>query len=318
MNIEKNTPYTVWDENHGYISGMLLGKMDEAVEGIAAWIGPIWLERSGLHTPVFGLDDGGRYCLLPFGDDRHQQVYEYSWLLRILTNQGDYFYCMPEPEFASRCFVAGPVALGAPVPDLMAWSALDREALCRPWHDREWTCASNGRVAIRVPRTDIDYGNRTAHPPNLETVVRPGLHKVAYWAPLPELEREESMMQCPDCQGTGQGPLTRCDCCDDEHRCGVCEECQGEKKRLQPVPVVTFSGLLAWENYERLRALPAVQIGALQDWAGFEDSRIFFRFDGGEGLVLGMKWDGGLGETALRRVREMRQAAGLDREARAV
>lgn len=307
---ELNTPFVVWVEDIGYCQGMALGRLDEAIEGIKGWLGAIWTERDGTHLPTFALDDEGRYCLLPCGQSWYEKVYEHSWVIRY----GEIIRCMPQPEFSRRGFVCGPLALGRPTPDLMDWCAADRTNLSRPFHQGEWTYACSGQWFIRVPRTDVDYGGSERTPPKMERLLESG--QVAFWQPLPALERLESMMQCRRCEGTGKGARVTCECCDHEHHCGTCDECEGAGKYMQPVPVATPSGLLAWANYERLLALPAVQIGVLHEWRGFDDSRIYFRFDGGEGLVMGMKWmESEMAKKALDNVLAMRAGFGLDRDA---
>lgn len=312
MNIEANCPYWVWFDGY-YYEGMLLGERDADAcstdVALLEWLGNIWARWGRVEPWWEASGDGGQTEVLLqipriARENGRVSVPEGHWLLRTPRADEYNLRAVSAREFSQEGYVVGLVADGLPAVDLMAWCSVDehRRNLSRPWTVGGWTYATDGRSAIRVPATGIDYDNGWdfGPRPNMELAVdfefvwpsSSPTTSIALWVRLPQVERVAEMLQCPDCDGSGKGPEVFCECCEVSHRCGDCDACEGEKSRLQPLPVVTGSGLIAWELYERLRALPGVEIGILAGWEELADSRISFRFEGGSGLVLGMTWTG--------------------------
>lgn len=147
----------------------------------------------------------------------------------------------------------------------------------------DWTFASNGHVLIRVKRVpEWPDGEPGIWRRALEWMSGPidtaetfALPKIDW----PKTEKDE----CDDCRGTG-------DCCDCPNCEAVCESCEGSGWTYGDPPVADFgNGVLVSSDHIKLVApLPSVRITATPNANG----HIRFVFDGGEGLIMPMRYCG--------------------------
>jgi hypothetical protein len=128
------------------------------------------------------------------------------------------------------------------------------------------TYASNGHIALRVPRRADIPDNKEA--PNAERL--PWDFSRIKFGPLPEPELLPD--QCWMCEGRGH--KHRCPDC-----CCECESCDGSGKlppRVRIGKAVFFAPYI-----ERIQALPGLEIGKPKP-----AHPLPFRFKGGEGLLM--------------------------------
>lgn len=167
-----------------------------------------------------------------------------------------------------------------------------------------WTYATDGMVVIRVKGFEFKPG---------KDVTPPRVDKLQEWSSvprtvvvdLPELPPPQRVA-CAECSGTGKLEFCR-ECngrgvleCDmgHEHECTGCNgktapkpdakcfECDGTGRVEAPaVPVRVGRMLLADVYLRKLAALPGLQ---LFDNGG-TPSGAYFMFEGGEGIVMGMR-----------------------------
>jgi len=179
--------------------------------------------------------------------------------------------------------------------DISGWCTSDGDKptwMQEPFQIARKLWATDGGAAIYLDMESPARSATDAHwrVPNMDMILS-DVSQVQGWMPLPAVEQTESLRQCRKCKGKGLGKLTTCDRCGNEHHCGPCQTCDGKGTYRQPDPVLTPSGYIAWRYYTLLRALPGVEIGVLGSWESLEDSIVHFRFQGGGGKVLGLKWD---------------------------
>lgn len=166
--------------------------------------------------------------------------------------------------------------------------------MSEPFTDGDYTYATNGFVAIRVPAIPSIPDNIEA--PDLRGQFF-GFEKVQGYVSLPEFDLDDTE-SCPLCQGFGK--LEECPDCDGDANCQtcsglrqvpsaegiVCSNCQGTLRDLNFFVPFHQHGLKA-SNLALINLLPDVEIaipgtGASQS---IYDS-VKFRFQGGEGVVM--------------------------------
>lgn len=154
-----------------------------------------------------------------------------------------------------------------------------RSYLHTPFTRGGFTYATDGRVCVRVPRREGVVGHEKA----------PDASKV-FPSPLPQTTPlrianlpEREMLPCGDCDDSGLAHS----CPDCTH---VCEKCGGsleyEEHRTVRLRGKRFSAI-----YLRMvAALPGVEAAIM---AEPPFPKLYFRFDGGDGVLMGQKQDVG-------------------------
>lgn len=163
-----------------------------------------------------------------------------------------------------------------------------REYLGRPIHIGSWTIATNGHIAIRIPRL----------PDTIETLAAPAsvaaifeTHSTEDLGELPLFTPPIGECACAGCGGTGE------DVDDDYGRVVIstCGDCSGTGKMplLNATSVEIDGVILAAKYFELIRALPFPKL-SYGYWPGpYEPDRnkhlLHFTFDGGIGLLMPMR-----------------------------
>ncbi|MCW5720851.1 MAG: hypothetical protein KIS86_06890 [Devosia sp.] len=164
-----------------------------------------------------------------------------------------------------------------------------RDYLSRPIHIGPWTIATNGHIAIRIPRLP-DAADTLTAPASIATIF--DSHSTEDLGELPLFTPPAGSCDCADCGGTGE------DIEDDYGRIttSTCERCAGTGKiPLLHVTSVEISGaILAARYLEIIRALPFPKL-AYGHWPGaYEPGRdqhpVHFIFDGGIGQLMPMRY----------------------------
>ena len=145
----------------------------------------------------------------------------------------------------------------------------DRQPVLQaPWSEVSHSYASNGNILIRVDRLQ-EVPEREDAPRNVDAIL---LNKDARTPYTAIQEPAGSDMEgCPTCKGTG-----RCDCprCSASHDCGTCKGF-GAVDTYTPVGDQHFKT----KSVRLLRALAV-------EWQVTGQPSVFFRFEGGMGVVL--------------------------------
>lgn len=199
--------------------------------------------------------------------------------------------------------------------DLIKFCATDRNrgSMSSPWSRGEWTYATNGHIAVRVPRRpDVTREDG----PDLQSVMDKSPEATSM-QPIPDYTRPATR-PCTTCRGAGK--VTLCRSCEGEgsYECGECgqdaecddcrgkgvwtarlgdddvepcQDCHGEGRCAEMrVAVVEISnGVGINERYAHLiRSLP----NAIIDVGGTPDSYepLRFQFDGGDGCVVPIRF----------------------------
>ena len=176
-----------------------------------------------------------------------------------------------------------------------------REYMRSPFNRGEWTYATSGHIAVRVPKIDGVEILPEEHIPKLDGLFKPA-HSDAFIA-LPQLlPLEECQMcngtgtafQCPECDGEGEfeyGTHTyRCKECDGSGQVGygdkskvACRHCGGTgATRYNPMKVGGSHFDLFYLHL--INGLPGAKFAP---GAGRMDMARFV-FDGGEGILMPM------------------------------
>jgi hypothetical protein len=139
-----------------------------------------------------------------------------------------------------------------------------------PFSQGEWTYATNGHIAVRVPRLAEIPERQGAPPIDVEKVFID--NAATTYEQLPWFDLSPS--QCSQCGGLGR----RHKCPDCECECALCDG-SGVAEPIIEIGRLPFAG-----KYIRLmRALPGIEIGSLPKE---EFAPLPFRFSGGEGVVM--------------------------------
>lgn len=179
--------------------------------------------------------------------------------------------------------------------------------LARPFSEGDYTYASDGWIALRVPRVDGVPENGNAPLPSR----LPWDHdEIGDWIDLPDYDLDDAddcrrckgsgrEKSCYECHGAGEVELHSgyhvysCECLTcggggilaavskDDDPCG---DCNGTGKRLM-TPVEWGRAHISMALLERIKVLPGVQLS--KHGADLQPFR--FKWDGGVGLVMPMR-----------------------------
>jgi hypothetical protein len=151
-----------------------------------------------------------------------------------------------------------------------------RPEFSQPFSRGEYSYATNGAVCIRIPRRD-DI-------PEIEGTPDPSVvfaeNKDASYRRLIINLPDETEAKCPVCLGRGRlHPCPDCEC-----RCLVCEDGKVSADSFTSVNVAGYS--FAAHYVRVLIALPKLQVA--KPIRGRSGSMLPFRFEGGDGLLMGL------------------------------
>lgn len=170
-----------------------------------------------------------------------------------------------------------------------------REALKTPFSRGEYTYATNGFVLVRVPRIAEVAENSEAPNTDSPNVAVYFSETEGSWADMPDLVVEMMRVpildkKCPECDGAGTVELEN----DFNEYEAECRTCDGKgwigDGRTKEVPKEHFIRFME-RTYQTaglllIQSLPGVQVRGLE---GRECRHLQFRFDGGDGVVLGRR-----------------------------
>lgn len=166
-------------------------------------------------------------------------------------------------------------------------SFIVRDYLSQPMHIGPWTIASNGHIAIRVPR--LPGTEDTTAPESITGIFN--AHSTADLGELPLFSPPEGEADCVYCQGSGVIE-------DDDYGWATietCDDCRGTGKipLLHITSVEIKEKILAARYFELIRALPFPKL-AYGDWPGpytteGKQHPLSFTFEGGIGLLMPMR-----------------------------
>jgi len=172
-----------------------------------------------------------------------------------------------------------------------------RYNLDHPWVRGGYKIATDGRICVRVktdePDTVPGEGERY---PDIDALFKELDEKIAAWHPMPTAlpYNAPSWDNCPVCGGSAQ-----LGCCP---QCGMfggrdkdlldCRHCDG-KGTLELVCSITLDKRRYSVEYIRdIMSLPALEYGELNEEAARRNpahNPLAFRFDGGDGLLMGLR-----------------------------
>jgi hypothetical protein len=170
--------------------------------------------------------------------------------------------------------------------DLLPFCAAEHNyrfaSIGRPWTCEGFTYATDGRILIRVPAIEGVEWNEKA-PPVAKLIAETVPKSVAKWVPLPVFP-DPVFDECENCGGKGKWRETD----ESGKEIGLefdCDECIGGKwPKVRPVRVL---GRLFNDHFlEEIASLPGIEIA---DVPYREGAALYFRFDGGDGLLMPMK-----------------------------
>jgi hypothetical protein len=180
-----------------------------------------------------------------------------------------------------------------------------------PWVEAGWRYYCNGRIGVRLPTTDADtpFGGKTPRAPSIEQVfLGYAVEEERPWPTDGLIERNQLCWQCegcklyggescPNCSGTGEETCPTCNRDHDCQRCSGsgrinrkrCHVCDANPSPREPFlhPICRRVGHhnIGMRLDELIAALPNVRYVR-----GIPSSKaLLFRFDGGEGAVMGME-----------------------------
>lgn len=175
--------------------------------------------------------------------------------------------------------------------DLKQFCSTDpnRTNIQNPFNIGEWTFATNGHIAARVPKRDGYEPSLVAADRLFETAA------MAPLSPLPSIKMPPRKHEdCFNCAGTG---LYECPTCLHEDEC---DECDGVGRIDGDGSYLVWLGAaqIALKYYRIIAGLPNPKIVLPR-----ESNRepIYFTFEGGDGLVIGVHFhkDNSGGKTVL-------------------
>src|SRR6185436_2051933 len=170
--------------------------------------------------------------------------------------------------------------------DLQPFCSTDetRYYLNKPWSRGEFAYATNGHILIRVPRRpDVPENDKS---PDIAAVIAKnpsdGVDFVRVAFNLPPARTGQ--IECPSCDGRGvEHDCPECTC--------VCYQCKGEQLISEEdgsIAVDVNGGPFAIRYCRMLAALPDIEVPAavsISEDHGF----MWFRFTGGDGMLMGMR-----------------------------
>ena|SRR3990167_2778804 len=174
---------------------------------------------------------------------------------------------------------------GKPMIDLLKFcsSEKSRSNFRVPFSKGEYTYATNGHLAIRVARTNLNA-------PDCESIFATAIERGdPPWIDLPPFELKQE--KCPGCLGTGFVDEECRSCAKESPNAYECEECEGGVILSGSAIVKAEKGKvrLAAKYLDLLKDLPEIKIGVDGDESTRSDKPIRFKFEGGEGLLMPMR-----------------------------
>ncbi len=136
----------------------------------------------------------------------------------------------------------------------------------------QWTYATDGHVAVRVP---LVPGVRTRpDAPPIEKLPFPTSE--TSFLPAPSVTFPAARYDdCPSCSGRGhKHDCPACEC--------ACEDCRGVGQIIETVTVGIGATIFKAADYIRIQALPGLHLGPLNE----KCAPVPFRFEGGDGLIM--------------------------------
>lgn len=153
-----------------------------------------------------------------------------------------------------------------------------RAVLMEPFTIGEFTYATCGRMAVRVPAVlGLPVPDYPLPVESVEKAMRGYSDRETGWQPAPT---EIPHTDCGKCYGTKQ---CECHCCDNVHPCGYCDGA-GEIPDIMQIGAQKFNG----KFIKKLLALPNCEVLPNDINAPIE-TPLSFRFDGGIGLLMGIR-----------------------------
>ena len=150
----------------------------------------------------------------------------------------------------------------------------NRYNLEHPFSRGEWTYATNGHIAVRVPRVADSFDNKDS--PAAETLSWPTAGMKFTAAPKIEIPRLKEW-ECQTCDGRG----SKHDCPDCNCSCDVCF---GTGQQIEKISVGVGPSVFNARYVSLALALPNLEFGPLH-----KIEPVPFRFDGGQGLLMPMR-----------------------------
>jgi len=187
-----------------------------------------------------------------------------------------------------------------------------RWILHTPFTFGEWTYATDGAIAVRVPAmpdypmagADHKIAAKCADFFEKTTPVEPLPGMPAFERPMPKLcdccDGNGSVTECAACRGEGgdyndvENEWSDCDECNGRGffpgGAVKCEECNGEGNLKWMTPVRIGENWITLHYLERIERLPSLRAGWLPFDGGYpveaNQKILRFAFDGGEGLLM--------------------------------
>lgn len=177
-----------------------------------------------------------------------------------------------------------------------------REFLRTPFNGKAFTYATNGAMAVRMPRIE-GFPDNDKIPDSLDRYFeRTAKQEFVKLESIPDVAHQECefcggsgrMTICSECNGDGDvecdlGHYHECRACNGKGRVhgngSECDECEGKGKVAELTRMIIGKTHVDARYAEVINALPAVEF-ALQD---DPDGPVYFRFNGGEGLLMPLR-----------------------------
>lgn len=166
----------------------------------------------------------------------------------------------------------------------------------KPWTIGDYTHATDGRILVRAPKLDGFDASEEAVKKTAGVIAQfSEWQKVNHGMPLPPFKPRETE-NCQTCKGSGSACYVECDTCGGAISLNGqtinCVDCTGTGHRLKHdggnfAPVKLGSQWTSSFYYEKLASLPGLV------WFNNSDALgpIYFRFDGGDGLLMPLKYE---------------------------
>lgn len=154
-----------------------------------------------------------------------------------------------------------------------------RHQISTPFRVGEFDYATDGRIMIRVPSTG-DHRHRDDAPNAF--VEKYFSRECGEFSELPAFDvwKEEDLKPCSPCGGTGDGEFGECQYCDG----------WGFGTGERETDKVELLGGFASDLYlSRIMNFPNIRIAKCVPWPKEDGAVYHFAFDGGEGVLMGMR-----------------------------
>lgn len=158
-----------------------------------------------------------------------------------------------------------------------------RPSLAIPFMWNGYDYATDGRIMIRIVSTGEHSQRADAPNQHVENYIS---REVGEFTELPPFDpwTAEDMAPCETCGGFGGGET-----CHDE-----CPDCKGwghGTGRKDIVKIEFLGGYISDYYLSKIMNLPGVKIAKCVPWPGEQSAVYQFTFNGGEGVIMGMKKD---------------------------